>query len=166
MKAISDRHYEMMHPTRPTNEMAMADGSAGGSSMMAPSVSHVWISVPPTNQPWPLSNDTYGQSSASRQSEVNVLGHSAYQWVEPRSLRTIDPTVTFKSISPLPLFSSFSVLCGNTVHHVDQPAVMGVRNATDGVSYLHYAKLAPGYWDTLCNSAGMSRTSIPRRALP
>ncbi|RPD58631.1 hypothetical protein L226DRAFT_466575 [Lentinus tigrinus ALCF2SS1-7] len=156
MKAISDRHYEMMHPTRPASDMAMADGLASGSTLMAPAVNHVWISVPPANQAWPLSSEAYGQPAPSRQSEVNVLGHSAYQWVEPRSLRTIDPTVTFKSISPLPLFSSFSVFCGNTVLHVDQPAVMGVRDAADGASYLHYTKLAPGYWDTLCSCTDLS----------
>ncbi|TFK83852.1 hypothetical protein K466DRAFT_655020 [Polyporus arcularius HHB13444] len=160
MKAISDRHYDMMHPSRPTNDMNMSDGSASGSGMMGASVNHVWISVPPSNQAWPLSNGTYGQPPPSRPSEVSVLGHSAYQWIEPRSLRTIDPTVTFKSISPLPLFSSFSVICGNTVLHVDQPAVMGVRDAADGASYLHYTKLAPGYWDTLCSCADLSSYTV------
>lgn len=164
MKAISDRHYEMMHPTRPSQqELGMSDveyaSSAG--AMLGPvnSVVHVVISVPPADS-WSLSGQTYGQ--ATRSTEV-VLQNSAYQWVEPRSLRYIDPTVTFKSHSPIPLLSTCTVYCGNTIVQTDSiPVKMecldtqeSVGTAT-GMSYLHYTRLAPGYWETLCNCTGKS----------
>ncbi|KAI0753806.1 hypothetical protein C8Q74DRAFT_340878 [Fomes fomentarius] len=168
MKAISDRHYEMMHPTRPSQqELGMSDveyaNSAG--SMLGPvnSVVHVVISVPPADS-WSLSGQTYGQ--ATRSTEV-VLQNSAYQWVEPRSLRYIDPTVTFKSHSPMPLLSTCTVYCGNTIVQTDSiPVKMECLDTQEsvgtaaGMSYLHYTRLAPGYWETLCNCTDLSPYSI------
>ena len=162
MKAISDRHYEMMHPTRPSHrqDMGIPDVSAGGTHSMLPAVNnvvHAFISVASADSAWSLSSDPYGQNA--RQTQV-VLSNSAYQWVEPRSLRLIDPTVTFRSISPLPLYSTCSVYCGSTVVHTEQPLAMAVQDGKDplgtGASYLHYTRLTPGYWDTLCSCTGTS----------
>ncbi|EJF58914.1 hypothetical protein DICSQDRAFT_162711 [Dichomitus squalens LYAD-421 SS1] len=159
MKAISDRHYEMMHPTRPSEppqDMGMADVYFNGNGGMLPpmnQVIHVYISVPTPSAAW---TETYGQTS--RQTEVNILSSSAYSWGEPRPLRAIDPTVTFTSPAPMTLWSSFTVYCGSTVMHIDQPKAMKMR-MTDGFgtsSYLHCATLAPGYWDTLCTCADLS----------
>ena len=158
MKAISDRHYEMMHPTRPSEpapDMGMSDVYFNG-AMIPPvnQVTHVYISVPLPSATW---NETYGQTS--RQTEVNILSSSAYSWGEPRPLRSIDPTVTFTSPAPMTLYSSYTVYCGSTVMHIDQPKAMRMRTMDDfGRNCLHYTTLAPGYWENLCACAGMPLT--------
>ncbi|KAI1787089.1 hypothetical protein LXA43DRAFT_737489 [Ganoderma leucocontextum] len=156
MKAISDRHYEMMHPTRmsePPQDMAMSDIYFNG-TMVPPmnQVIHVYISVSSTA--WA---ETYAQPS--RPTEVNVLSGSAYSWGEARPLRTIDPTVTFTSAAPLTLYSSFTIYYGSTVMHIEQPTPMRTRTSEDfGTGpYLHYTSLAPGYWDNLCVCTDLSQ---------
>ncbi|KAI0776544.1 hypothetical protein BD413DRAFT_468258 [Trametes elegans] len=177
MKAISDRHYEMMHPTRPSQDgqqdalalgmpgLAVSDGVATAS---IPPVVQVYISVPPApcSRPgtatWPPSGGQ-PQPQSSRRTEVNVLvPNSHYAFVEPRALRSIDPTVTFASSSPLPLFSKCNVYQGATIAHVGDSATMAVRPVSEqgGGGYLHFTSLAPGYWDTLCNCEDLSPFSI------
>ena len=154
MKTISDRHYEMMHPTRPSDaaqDMAMSDVYFNG-TMVPPmnQVIHVYISV--SSAAW---TDAYHQQTRAP-TEVSVLSSSAYSWGEARPLRTIDPTVTFTSPAPLTLYSSFAVYCGPTVVHMDQPMPMRTRTTEEYSAgpYLHYTSLAPGYWDTLCLCTG------------
>ncbi len=162
MKQISDRHYEMMHPTRtsePPQDMAMSDVYFNG-TMVPPmnQVMHVYISV--SSAAWA---DTYPQPS--RPTEVNVLSSSAFSWGEARPLRTIDPTVTFTSQALMTLYSSFTVYYGSTVVHIDQPTSMHARSSEEyGTGpYLHYTSLAPGYWESLCLCTGASPSPcIPR----
>ncbi|PIL26356.1 transcription factor [Ganoderma sinense ZZ0214-1] len=159
MKAISDRHYEMMHPTRPNEpaqDMAMSDVYFNG-TMVPPmnQVIHVYISV--SSAAW---TDAYPQPT--RPTEVNVLSSSAYSWGEARPLRTIDPTVTFTSPALLTLYSSFTVYYGSTVMHIDQPTPMRSRSSEEYGSgpYLHYTSLAPGYWENLCLCTDLSQYVI------
>ncbi|KAI0665508.1 hypothetical protein C8Q78DRAFT_986295 [Trametes maxima] len=162
MKAISDRHYELMHPTRPSlSEQHGAPGygpavtvSADGSSALAPSIPpvvQVYISVPPVPAS-PPSTATWPPAPSSRRTEVNVVP-GIYQFVEPRTLRTIDPTVTFASSSPLSLYSRCNVYRGDTIVHVGHPCIMNVQASDEQGTggYLHFTRLAPDYWSTLCN---------------
>ena len=157
MKAISDRHYEMMHPTRPppTQDalglagmgMAAADMFLPG-DVLLPIVQHAYISVPPASAPGP-------QGSSSRQTSVQMVGHGVYQWTEPRPLRRIDPTVTFKTPLPLPLYSSYRVYYGRQLMHSDVPTTMRLTGEAevDGM-FLHSSTLVPGFWDHLCTVQG------------
>lgn len=183
MKAISDRHYEMMHPTRPNepaHDMTMSDIYFNG-TMVPPmnQVIHVYISVASAaSAPTPAWAESYPQphpqpssrpSPSPTPTEVSVLSSSAYSWGEARPLRTIDPTVTFTSPALLTLHSSFTVYYGSTVMHIDQPTPMRTRCAEEygagAGPYLHYTSLAPGYWDTLCLCTGASPASPSCRFL-
>lgn len=169
MKAISDRHYEMMHPSRqsPSEQDAQGLGvpaltfSGSGAINMPssnPPVIQVYISVPPVSPPntatWPSSSNL---SHLPRRTDVTVYDNT-YEFVEPRLLRTIDPRVTFVSTSPLPLYSRCNVYRGSTIVHVGDAAMMVVQPMTPDESglggFLHYTNLAPGYWDTLCSCDG------------
>ncbi len=114
-------------------------------------VVHVDITVPPGDTPMPHAALSLVQDPSPTPAK-SVSSSSAYEWVEPRSLRDINPTVTFSSFSPLPLFSTCSVYRGDPILHIDQPTLMGVRE--DENTYLHYTSLAPGYWDSLCRCTG------------
>ncbi|OSC98315.1 hypothetical protein PYCCODRAFT_1004357 [Trametes coccinea BRFM310] len=167
MKAYSDKHYEMMHPTR-RSPSEQGDGlglgvpavtlSANGASVhmsSIPPVAQVYISVPsaPSTSSnaaaWPASTS---QPSLSRYTNVHTPHTGLYEFVEPRSLHSIDPTVTFASSSPANLYSRCNVFLGNNIVHVDPPIKMAVRASDESTvgGYLHYTKLAPGYWDALC----------------
>ena len=133
MKAISDKHYEMMHPTPPTPSahellgmgVAGMPGMFGADDMFFASMSmHVYISVPPS-PPF-----------------LHLSPQDAWHPV----LRTMDPTVTFKSSMATPLWSTCLVLFHGETIHEDQPAIMGLKkdSALDG-AYLHFTTLAPGY---------------------
>lgn len=169
MKAISDRHYEMMHPSRqsPSEQDAQGLGvpaltfSGSGAINMPssnPPVIQVYISVPPVSPPntatWPPSSNL---SHLPRRTDVTVYDNT-YEFVEPRLLRTIDPRVTFVSTSQLPLYSRCNVYRGSTIVHVGDAAMMVVQPMTPDESglggFLHYTNLAPGYWDTLCSCDG------------
>ncbi|KAI0820514.1 hypothetical protein BC628DRAFT_1422847 [Trametes gibbosa] len=184
MKAISDRHYEMMHPTRRNSPSDQQDAqglgvpaltfSAGGGGHPGaaaappsnPPVIQVYISVPPA-LPSPPSTATTWQAArcqpgapASRHTQVHTFANTV-QFVEPRLLRTIDPTVTFASCSPLPLFSRCNVYSGDRIVHVGQPAMMSVRASDDGSSvYFHSTDLVPGYWPTLCGCDDLSPFTV------
>ena len=158
MKAISDRHYEMMHPTRPPPSqdalglagmgMAAADMFLPG-EVLLPIVQHAYISVPPASAPVPL-------AGSSRQTNVQMVGHGVYQWTEPRPLGRIDPTVTFKTPSLVQLYSSYRVCCGRQLMHVEGPTFMrlcGDGTEADGM-FLYSSLLAPGFWDQLCSVQG------------
>ncbi|KAI0328812.1 hypothetical protein GY45DRAFT_1435875 [Cubamyces sp. BRFM 1775] len=182
MKAYSDRHYEMMHPSRPGSShqgssapvggVPAVDGSSDGASEMVPTIPpvvQVYISVPPVAASPSSSSSTQWSASASasptpsgRFTNVNVPHSGMYEFIEPRSLHTIDPTVTFASFSPSNLFSRFTIYRGNVVVHADQPTPMAVRAWDDtGLGgYLHYTKLAPGYWETLCGCSDLSPYTI------
>ncbi|KAH9926629.1 uncharacterized protein BXZ73DRAFT_49381 [Epithele typhae] len=143
MKAISDRHYEMMHPTRPPPQ---TDGAG------AVGIAHVFISVPPPSvagSPVPPAQPFAGPS---RHTGVTVLPNGRCQWVEPRALRSINPTVTFLSASTIPLFSTCTVESSfdGVVHEGDAMLMEELGVVPDGCAYLHYTTLAPAYWDTLC----------------
>ncbi|KAI0632606.1 hypothetical protein C8Q77DRAFT_1058743 [Trametes polyzona] len=175
MKAISDRHYEMMHPTRQSPSEQDAHGlgvpsltfSGSGGNVVAssnPPVAQVYISVPPafptppSTAMWQTQPQAY--PSAGR-TEVNVYDNT-YQFVEPRLLRTIDPTVTFASSSPLPLYSRCNVYRGSTIVHVGEPVMMIVRASEDPgtAGYFHFTDLAPGYWSTLCGCDDLSPYTV------
>ncbi|EIW57038.1 uncharacterized protein TRAVEDRAFT_65868 [Trametes versicolor FP-101664 SS1] len=175
MKAISDRHYEMMHPSRqsPSEQDAQGLGvpaltfSGSGAINMPssnPPVIQVYISVPPVSPPntatWPPSSNL---SHLPRRTDVTVYDNT-YEFVEPRLLRTIDPRVTFVSTSPLPLYSRCNVYRGSTIVHVGDAAMMVVQPMTPDESglggFLHYTNLAPGYWDTLCSCDDLSPYSV------
>ena len=108
MQAISDRHYEMMHPSRPPPPQdvlgmgmpGMPDMLFSSADMLLPPMTHVYINAPATASP-----PAFEQGS-SRQTSVTVLSADQYQWVEPRPLRRIDPTVSFKSAAAAPLWST------------------------------------------------------------
>ncbi|KAM5534138.1 hypothetical protein V8D89_012158 [Ganoderma adspersum] len=157
MKAISDRHYEMMHPTRGSEPAQDMDVYFNG-TMVPPmnQVIHVYISV--SSAAW---TEAYPQP-ARAPTEVSVLSSAAYSWGEARPLRTIDPTVTFTSPALLTLYSSFAVYCGPTVVHIDQPMPMRTRSSEEygAGPYLHYTSLAPGYWETLCLCTDLSQYVI------
>ncbi|KAI8992734.1 hypothetical protein BD414DRAFT_567210 [Trametes punicea] len=177
MKAYSDRHYEMMHPPRRTpSEQQDALGlsvpavtvpgdRASAFVPSVPPVVQVYISVPPASASpsntatWPASTS---QPSLPQYTNVNVPHNGLYEFVEPRSLHTIDPTVTFMSTSPANLFSRFTVFCGNNVVYVDPPVKMAIRASDEpGVGgYFHYTKLTPGYWDALCGCNDLSPYTI------
>ena len=166
MKAISDKHYEMMHPTPPTPSahdllgmgVAGMPGMFGADDMLYASVPmHVYISVPPSPpSPHLSSQDAWRGSPRYAPTDVSVLsGGAAYQWMEPRALRGIDPTVTFKSSMATPLWSTCRVLFHGETLHEDQPVIMGLKenSALDG-AYLHFTSLSPGYWTALCAAPG------------
>ncbi|CDO75157.1 hypothetical protein BN946_scf184590.g14 [Trametes cinnabarina] len=177
MKAYSDRHYEMMHPTRrsPSEHndsygfgvpaVTLSENGASAHMSSVPPVAHVYISVPstppspPNTATWPTSA---GQLSLSRYTNVHMPHTGLYEFVEPRSLQTIDPTVTFASSSPANLYSRCNVYLGSNIAHVDGPVKMAVRASDEpGFSgYLHYTKLAPGYWDALCGCSDLSPFTI------
>ncbi|KAI9060380.1 hypothetical protein FKP32DRAFT_1578107 [Trametes sanguinea] len=177
MKAYSDKHYEMMHPTRrsPSEQgdplglgvpavTLSADGASVHMSSIPP-VAQVYISVPPTSSSssnaaaWPASTS---QPSLSRYTNVHMPHTGLYEFVEPRSLHSIDPTVTFASSSPANLYSRCNVFLGNNIVHVDPPIKMAVRASDESTigGYLHYTKLAPGYWDALCACNDLSPFTI------
>ncbi|KAL7278422.1 hypothetical protein ACG7TL_007419 [Trametes sanguinea] len=177
MKAYSDKHYEMMHPTR-RSPSEQGDGlglgvpavtlSANGASVhmsSIPPVAQVYISVPsaPSTSSnaaaWPASTS---QPSLSRYTNVHTPHTGLYEFVEPRSLHSIDPTVTFASSSPANLYSRCNVFLGNNIVHVDPPIKMAVRASDESTvgGYLHYTKLAPGYWDALCACSDLSPFTI------
>ncbi|KAI0365838.1 hypothetical protein BV20DRAFT_982315 [Pilatotrama ljubarskyi] len=177
VKAFSDRQYEMMHPTRrqtseeqdPFNLSAPSVTlSAGSSSALVPSIPpvvQVYISVPPANFTPPHTagvSASPGLPTTSHPTEVHVVPNSVYQFVEARSLHKIDPTVTFVSSSPMPLFSRCNVYRENTIVHVGQPVTMGVRASDhpEQRGYLHSTELAPGYWQTLCRCEDLSPYTI------
>lgn len=158
MQAISDRHYEMMHPTRPTSSLAVAASTSAALRRLVPAPSdrmaHVYITVPPANFAKAHKPPGYPQNS-STSADWTTLSSSPLQCTETQSLRNIDSTVTFRSSSAQPLLSSCCVYHDGTPVHIDPPAIMDVRHATEeGQKYLHQASLVPGYWDTLCNSNG------------
>ncbi|KAH9856070.1 hypothetical protein C2E23DRAFT_882201 [Lenzites betulinus] len=175
MKAISDRHYEMMHPTRssPSEQDAQGLGvpaltfSAGGAHTLAPSnppVIQVYISVPPAipSPPGTATWQTPNRQQVSPQlTQVHAFANTV-QFVEPRLLRTIDPKVTFTSSSPLPLFSRCNVYRHDTIVHVGPSATMSVKASDEpGPSvYFHSTDLAPGYWSTLCSCDDLSPFTV------
>ena len=158
MQAISDRHYEMMHPSRPPPPQdvlgmgmpGMPDMLFSSADMLLPPMTHVYINAPATASP-----PAFEQGS-SRQTSVNVLSADQYQWVEPRPLRRIDPTVSFKSAAAAPLWSTCRVYCESTFLHESAAQAMEVRDDAVEGAYLYFATLAPGYWHTLCAIPGES----------
>ncbi|KAI0351119.1 hypothetical protein OH77DRAFT_1439428 [Trametes cingulata] len=171
---FSDRQYEMMHPTR-RSASEEQDGltlsapsvtlSAGSSSTLAPSIPpaiQVYISVPPADTTLPNTVAWSAPPTGSRPTEVHVVPNSVYQFVESRSLLKIDPTVTFMSSSPMPLFSRCNVYRENTIVHVGKSVMMGVKASDQpGQSgYLHHTELAPEYWETLCRCNDLSPYTI------
>ena len=156
MKSISDRHYEMIHPTLPQPSrdalgfagmgVAAADTFLSGGAL--PIVQHAYISVAPGSAP-------ATQVGSSGRTSVQAVGHGVYQWMAPRPLRRIDPTVTFKMPLPFPLFSSYRVYLGRQLMHCDSPTLMRFPGKREVDSMLlHCSTLVPGFWDYLCSVQG------------
>ncbi|KAI0693518.1 hypothetical protein C8T65DRAFT_585694 [Cerioporus squamosus] len=159
MKEISDRHYKMMHPQGESSSMVAACVPTTSEGLMlspGDQIVHVYITVPPEEVPMAPS---LVEDSSPAPAKWTTLSESAYKWTEPRSLRDIDPTVTFRSSSSLPLLSTCSVYRGDTILHLDSPLVMAAREEGEH-SFLHYTPLAPGYWDTLCSCTDLSSYTI------
>lgn len=171
LKVLSDRHYEMMHPSKPapasSSRTVPANDSVDELSIMrrSPSFSpapttHIYIDVavgspaaPSTQQPteYPLSSPSLNQPTTP----------GVFHFSCPRPLKDIDPTVTFSYPYDTPLNSSFRVLRDGGLVHAEetmmrmQPAPSASLTSLDSSDmYLHSTSLVPGFWDTLCETRG------------
>ncbi|OBZ74579.1 hypothetical protein A0H81_05099 [Grifola frondosa] len=152
LKSLSDRHLEMMHPTRGHDRN---EGSSRGASPISvanseppstPKTSHVYINILTDDTVWfPTTPHSVHSLRPEFPSSAAISSFS-----EARPLRAIDPTVAFTSGSSSPLISSFRVLCNERVVHVEQTHMQILPNAAP-VGVVHYTHLVPQFWSYLCS---------------
>ncbi|KAI0083584.1 hypothetical protein BDY19DRAFT_647809 [Irpex rosettiformis] len=158
LKAISDRHYEMMHPTgsRSTQQKAGPSGSRSGmmqqpSTFSAtpptiPAPAHVYINVLPPHSGFYPPSPSFALSSV----------HSR----EPRPLHFIDPTVSFTLPGQMVCQGVFHIYKGG--HFVQQECAhmtvsCGLPSPEPGTSlplYTYSTTLVPQHWAFLCEAEG------------
>lgn len=162
LKAISDRHYEMMHPKKHdgheqsgTSSHATPFKTEPVPHSLSPTPSHIYIQTLSPSAAWrSQALDPYSPSPIDLHSPD-----------DPRPLSMIDPTVTFTSAGRPAVQSSFQVFkdgrlvheeaAGVTVSAAPQPSVGGSSSM-----YLYSTSLVPGYWAQLCAAEGI----IPSRS--
>jgi hypothetical protein len=146
LKVISDRHYEMMHPKRASTSSGQSSACGMQSSLCPPCPSHMYIPTLPASAIWDL--QTYGQPSS-------MLGDIYSQ--QPRPLRLVDPTVTFRSAGQTPCQSIFRVYRDHRLVHQEMTMV-SIRAVHDSTSpsptWLYSTTLAPNFWGHLCEVEG------------
>lgn len=152
MKAISDRHYEMMHPKRALTSSDKQSQPSPSRTHHYPSLvqtatpSHVYIQSLPASAAWHMQN--FG-GCPSTMSDI----YSPH----PHPLRMIDSTVTFTSMSQAPCQAIFTVFRGGQIVH-QEVAMVSIRSAATAPgaapSWLYTTSLAPTFWQHLCDSEG------------
>ena len=166
MKAISDKHYEMMHPTPLTPPaQGLLDVNVAGiqgvfgtiDSPFSTTPLHINISVPPSLLfPLPLFQDAWSGNVCYTPTDVSILSAgTACQRGEPHDLHTVNPTAMFRSLTATPLWSTCVVFANDDIVHVDQPMVMNLKeDSTFNGTFQYFTVLSPGYWGVLCSVPG------------
>ncbi|KAH8105082.1 hypothetical protein BXZ70DRAFT_503765 [Cristinia sonorae] len=160
LKTYSDRHYEMMRPSRPpvleqdpreqSPESVNSDGYSSSPSP-APQADQVFIHVLPpssarTSHHHPFSA-SYQRHSPYPSDDFRAMG--------PRMLRDINPTVTFTASSPFSCYSSFIVAKdGNVVSSEVTPVeeCQPLPSGSSAPAFLYRTTLVPKVWAQLCES--------------
>ncbi|THH31736.1 hypothetical protein EUX98_g2464 [Antrodiella citrinella] len=161
LKTYSDRHYEMMRPSRPAvpeqepraeSPESVNSDTYSSSPSPAPQTNHVYIEVlPPRGEhtSYMLSPSYLSRSAAA----VNAVDD--FRVLGPRLLRHIDPTVTFTSPTPVSCYSSFIVMkdgqfvCSELTS-VDECQPMASGSSTS--AFVYRTMLVPKVWAQLCDS--------------
>lgn len=163
LKAISDRHYEMMHPKRAGPSSPSSSSSSASSS--SPNHSHTATPVAPSSFDYTFSQAPISPSNVY----VQVLPSSA-GWADqysyppmlvdlysqdPRPIRMIDPTVTFSSASQTPCQAIYTVYHkGMVVHRSAAPVTITPSSVSGAQKWVYTATLVPAFWATLCETDG------------
>lgn len=161
LKAISDRHYEMMHPKRAGPSSPSSSSSSASSS--SPNHSHTATPVAPSSFDYTFSQAPISPSNVY----VQVLPASA-GWADqysyppmlvdlysqdPRPIRMIDPTVTFSSASQTPCQAIYTVYHkGMVVHRSAAPVTITPSSVSGAQKWVYTATLVPAFWATLCDT--------------
>ncbi|GJE95545.1 TEA domain-containing protein [Phanerochaete sordida] len=147
LKVISDRHYEMMHPKRPSSSSSEKPHPSPA-HRHCPSLgagaqpSHVYVQALPASAAWHMQR-------------LGACPPTDLYAPHPRPLRLVDPTVTFASPAQTPCQSIFTVFRdGQMVHQeVAMVAIRASPAAPGGApSWLYTTSLAPAFWGHLCDS--------------
>ncbi|GBE80894.1 hypothetical protein SCP_0306150 [Sparassis crispa] len=165
LQLLSSRHIAMMHPSKaespkdvaPNNSASDLPGNTPSSTAPSPPpCSYVSIDVIPDNglqQPaslTPLTSYGAGPSSSTSPSPSST----------PRTLRSIDPTVTFMSRTPLTAYSSFRVLQNDRRVHEERTELelcssscmpAPVWGAPMECTFLYKTLFVPQFWQRLCD---------------
>ncbi|KAF9461828.1 hypothetical protein BDZ94DRAFT_789344 [Collybia nuda] len=83
----------------------------------------------------------------------------------PRPIRSIDPTVTFLSQSPMSAQSSFTVQSAGMVVFSETTPLVSAGSAPDSNALLYSTTLVPGFWDKICASPNPTQYSITQEVI-
>ncbi|KAI0338564.1 hypothetical protein BDW22DRAFT_684334 [Trametopsis cervina] len=151
LKAISDKHYEMMHPKKSATDEQEAGPSRRKTQLLQPSktatlsaptpmLAHVYINTLPPHYSWlPSAGSPIPLSSIYSQ--------------EAKPLRTIDPTVSFTSAEQTPCQAFFQLYkAGQFVQQEYAPVSIscGPLSETGAPLFTYSTTLVPQHWSYLC----------------
>lgn len=156
------------------NKKCSAARSRSKSPPPSPPTEYVPIDVLPSNVAWSTTDigaiPCPGSSGAS--TSASSTGNALHI---PRPLRAINPTVTFKSGSPLSAQSSFRVLQNGSVVHTEtsdlelcSSSCMPAAEFPSDMecTFLYSTTLVPGFWSQLCDCLDLSPYSIVQDIIP
>jgi transcriptional enhancer factor len=156
-------HLAVLHLLSPFRKPASSVSSAStGSAMSSPSS--------------PLSDGLFPSTSSSRHivMYIDILpdgspdrtesGRSSSPWSDngdvirasdhPRRLQSINPTISFTSLSPLVAHSRFTVYSEDLILHAETVPLAAVVDHAPHAGLLYTTKLVPKYWQVLLDSPG------------
>lgn len=165
LKVISDRHYEMMHPKRPSTSSASPHAASPHAPLppAPPAPSHVYVHTLPASAAWHMYAPHPTPLHPTSLHTPTPLQLAPLHAREPRPLRLVDPGVTFSSGAQTPCQALCTVFCGGRVVH-REAAPVSIRAApahTPGApAWVYSTALVPGFWGHLCDAEGASTTLV------
>ncbi|KAI0689017.1 hypothetical protein BC835DRAFT_1370856 [Cytidiella melzeri] len=163
LKAISDKHYEMMHPKSSTSDEQEAgpSGSNVNSSYSLPQSSP----LQPTPPAMVVPNHVYINTLPPHSSFYSPAQLSSIHAQEPRPLRHIDPTVSFTSPVQSPCQAVFQIYkAGHFVQQEYAPVTLSCGSLSEpGTSmplFTYSTTLVPQHWSFLCEVEDLSAYTI------
>ncbi|KAL4244355.1 TEC1 family protein [Abortiporus biennis] len=162
LKALSDRHYEMMRPARAVEPPQLSAVDDDSTSLQAatgpPAPSHVYIEALP-----PRASDTYSMQQGYQPS--SSLAMDDFRALGPRPLANVDNTLTFVSSIRTPCYSSFHVLKNDILVHseittMEECTAEVQQPISSSNTFLYRTTLVPTFWSQLCESEDLSSFTI------
>ncbi|KAJ7573995.1 hypothetical protein C8J56DRAFT_476351 [Mycena floridula] len=147
-------------PTSPTSSTEL--DLPGPASRLSPAV--IYIDILPREEGQRSSSSSSGRSSGHSSPECSPATLDSFPGT-PRRLECIDPTIVLLSRTPIQATSSSTVLCDGSVVHTDLTAlelkqISSQAPETLSGAYLYASRLAPRFWNTLCQCPDPTRFEI------
>jgi transcriptional enhancer factor len=141
-----------IHPL-PSRVPPFATNASAATSLPPPTMIFIDVLPPWSDRP---DFDPSTEIAPSSPTYISETGDNTFRpSVYPRSLWTIDPTVTFRSSSAINAYSTFNVSLNDVLIHTESTELKLLDSHPEGDDALLYSTpMVPRFWKTICQSDG------------